>query len=64
MVIVFILLTEYTSARHRAKLGIYLFNFWSIGLLVLALLAHLLPNWRDLLLASAAMGTPCLCYWW
>ncbi|CAB3981346.1 organic cation transporter -like [Paramuricea clavata] len=64
MVIVFVLLTEYTSARHRAKLGIYLFNFWSAGLLLLALLAYLLPNWRDLLLASAAMGTPCLCYWW
>ncbi|CAB3983634.1 organic cation transporter -like [Paramuricea clavata] len=60
----YVIVAEYTSKRHRAKLCISLFYFWIIALLLLALLAYLIRDWRYLLLCSAILGTPGLALWW
>ncbi len=60
----FVILIEYTTAMYRAKIGIHSFNFWSAAFPILAFMGYLFPNWRDLLLASAVMGTPAIFYWW
>lgn len=60
----FVILSEYASEVHRAKIGIYLFNFWVFGLIILAIVAYLLPNWRNVLLANAVMATIGVSFWW
>ena len=60
----YVIVAEYTSKRHRAKLCISLFYFWIVALLLLALLAYLIRDWRYLLLCSAILGTPGLALWW
>lgn len=60
----YVIVAEYASKRHRAKLCITLLYFWIIALLLLALLAYLIRDWRNLLLSSAILGTPGLALWW
>lgn len=60
----FVLLTEYTTEKHRAKIGIASFYFWAVSLLLLALIGYLTPEWRYFLLVTAALGTPTLFTGW
>ncbi|XP_046846762.1 solute carrier family 22 member 15-like [Xenia sp. Carnegie-2017] len=60
----FVLLAEFTTAKYRAKIGIYSFLFWIAGLLVLALIGFLVPDWRYFLLVTACFAVPCLFISW
>ncbi|XP_046846902.1 solute carrier family 22 member 15-like [Xenia sp. Carnegie-2017] len=59
-----ILLMEFTTAKHRAKIGAYSFFFWAAALLVLALVGYLVPDWRYFLLVTACLALPCLFISW
>ena len=60
----FVLLTEFTTEKHRAKMGISSFYFWAAGILILPLIGYFIPEWRYFVLATAALGTPSLFSWW
>ncbi|XP_046846068.1 organic cation transporter protein-like [Xenia sp. Carnegie-2017] len=59
-----VMIIEMTTAKYRPKMGIFSFLFWVAGLLVLALIAYLIPDWRYMLLATACFAIPCLFILW
>ncbi|XP_062429437.1 solute carrier family 22 member 7 isoform X1 [Rhea pennata] len=56
---------EWVDVQHRTLSGILTSIFWSIGNMLLALIAYLVRDWRWLLVA---VTSPCLlsivCLWW
>lgn len=60
----FVMLTEFTTEKHRAKIGVGSFYFWVAGLMVLPLIGYFVTEWRYLLLATACFAIPCLFTWW
>ncbi|XP_077193005.1 solute carrier family 22 member 7-like isoform X2 [Paroedura picta] len=64
-IISLILAVEWTSIKHRTFCGTISGISWSIGYMILALLAYLIRSWRWLLLA---VTSPCLLsiiiWWW
>ncbi|XP_046846067.1 solute carrier family 22 member 16-like [Xenia sp. Carnegie-2017] len=62
--VAFVLLAEFTTAKYRARISIYSFLFWIAGLLVLALIGYLVPDWRHFLLVTACFAVPCLFISW
>ena len=61
---VFILNTEYAGPKRRALAGIIVWNFWTIGLCFVALLAYLFKDWRYLNLATSAPGFAVVLFSW
>ena len=59
----FVLLTEFTTEKHRAKIGVGSFYFWVASLLVLPLIGYFVTDWRYFLLATACFALPCLFTW-
>ncbi|XP_046846066.1 solute carrier family 22 member 15-like [Xenia sp. Carnegie-2017] len=55
-----VLLTEFTTQKHRAKIGASSALFWAAGLLVLPLIGYFVPEWRYFLLVTACFAVPCL----
>ena len=53
---VFILNTEFAGPKRRALAGIIVWNFWTIGLCLVALLPYLIKDWRYLNLATSVPG--------
>lgn len=60
----FVMLTEFTTEKHRAKIGVGSFYFWVAGLMVLPLIGYFVTEWRYFLLATACFAIPCLFTWW
>ncbi|XP_075904916.1 solute carrier family 22 member 7a [Nelusetta ayraudi] len=60
-----VLSIEWTDVKHRTFMGTIASLSWSLGIMVLALLAYLIRDWRYLTLAVTA---PCLVgifsWWW
>ena len=62
MVVNFVLPMEFVGPKWRTFCGCI--GFWACGLMSLALLGYLIPNWRHLTLACFAGGIPLLFTWW
>jgi MFS family permease len=60
----FVTLTEFTTEKRRALLGVASFYFWVAALLVLPLIGYLVREWRYFLLVTAFFAIPCLFTWW
>lgn len=48
---------EWTDVKHRTFTGTIMSLSWSVGTMILALLAYLIRDWRHLTLAATA---PCI----
>ena len=60
----FVLVFEYVGKRHRHVIGTTLFYFWILSLMVLALFAWLIRDWRTLAMAAAIPGLLTIFFWW
>lgn len=60
----YILVVEYVGKRHRHVVGTALFYFWVLSLLLVALLAYLIRDWRTLSIVGAAPGLLHIFFWW
>ncbi|XP_028398773.1 solute carrier family 22 member 5-like [Dendronephthya gigantea] len=60
----FVMLTEFTTEKHRAKIGVGSFYFWVAGLMLLPLIGYFVTEWRYFLLGTACFAIPCLFTWW
>ena len=60
----FVLLTEYVGKRHRHAIGTTLWYFWVLSLMLLALFAYFIRDWRTLSIAGAAPGLLQIIFWW
>ncbi|KAK3714238.1 hypothetical protein QZH41_018390, partial [Actinostola sp. cb2023] len=60
----FVLLIECVGINHRAKAGSCLFVFWTLSLMLLALLGYLFRDWRMLSIAGAVPGLLQIFFWW
>ena len=60
----FVTLTEFTTEKHRATIGVASFYFWVAALLMLPLIGYLVREWRYFLLVTAFFAIPCLFAWW
>ena len=58
------ILTEFTTERYRAWVGVGSFLFWTAGISILPLIGYLVPAWRNLLLITAIVGVPALGMYW
>nr|XP_058973447.1 organic cation transporter protein-like [Pocillopora verrucosa] len=61
---VYVLVFEYVGKRHRHVVGTTLFYFWILSLMVLALFAWLIRDWRTLAMAAAIPGLLTIFFWW
>eukprot|EP00795_Rhopilema_esculentum_P001127 gene1127-15470_t len=48
----YVIASEITGATYRFHLDLFIWNYFSVGLMVLALKAYLLQNWRNLQLVT------------
>lgn len=60
----YVLLTELVGVGYRRTVGVTYQMFFSLGLLVLALLAYLIPNWRWLQVVFTVPYICFLSYYW
>jgi hypothetical protein len=60
----FVLVTEYVGSRHRSAVGFGIWFAWIAGMLSLALLGYLIPNWRTLSIITSAPGILFFLFWW
>lgn len=60
----YVLMFEYVGKRHRHVIGTTLFYFWILSLMVLALFAWLIRDWRTLAMAAAIPGLLTIFFWW
>ncbi|XP_064613249.1 organic cation transporter protein-like [Liolophura sinensis] len=62
LVVNFSLPIEFVGKKWRTMTGAI--PFWSLGVMTLAFLSWLIPNWRHLSVAFACLGAPLLLSWW
>ncbi|XP_059186631.1 solute carrier family 22 member 7a [Centropristis striata] len=55
---------EWTDVKHRTFTGTVLSLSWSVGNMLLALLAYLIRDWRHLMLAVTAPCVAAIVSWW
>ncbi|CAF93343.1 unnamed protein product, partial [Tetraodon nigroviridis] len=55
---------EWTGVRHRTFSGTIMSLSWSVGNMILALLAYLIRDWRHLMLAATAPCLVAMVTWW
>ncbi|KAM3623431.1 uncharacterized protein V6R79_011043 [Siganus canaliculatus] len=55
---------EWTDVKHRTFTGTVMSLSWSVGNMVLALLAYLIRDWRHLMLAVTAPCIVAIISWW
>ena len=55
---------EMVVTAKRTAAGFVSNAFLSVGMLVLALLAFLIRDWRHLMLVSSLMSAPLMLFWW
>lgn len=60
----YVLNVEFVGKRHRHVVGIALWYFWVISLMLLALFAYLIRDWRTLSIAGAVPGLLQIFFWW
>ncbi|XP_035675458.1 organic cation transporter protein-like [Branchiostoma floridae] len=60
----YVMATEMFSPARRSFAGVLTTLFWASGIMSLALLAYLLPNWRHLQLLISLFNIIALPYWW
>lgn len=60
----YVLLMEYVGKRHRHVIGTTLWYFWVLSLMLLALFAYFIRDWRTLSIAGAAPGLLQIIFWW
>uniref|UniRef100_A0A8D2ZUE2 Solute carrier family 22 member 3 n=1 Tax=Scophthalmus maximus TaxID=52904 RepID=A0A8D2ZUE2_SCOMX len=60
----YVLLTEIVGVEHRRTVGILYQMFFSVGVLVLPLLAYFITDWRWLQVTISAPYVLFLCYYW
>ncbi|KPP73731.1 hypothetical protein Z043_107170, partial [Scleropages formosus] len=58
------LLTELVGVEYRRMVGVLLQMFFSVGILILPLIAYLIPNWRWLQVAITVPYILFLLYYW
>ncbi|XP_018423438.1 PREDICTED: solute carrier family 22 member 7-like [Nanorana parkeri] len=58
------LVLEWTDVAHRTFCGTISSLSWTVGYMLLALLAYLIRDWRWLLLATTAPCLICIATWW
>ncbi|XP_029951018.1 solute carrier family 22 member 7a [Salarias fasciatus] len=64
-IIVAVLGIEWTDVEHRTFASTVMSLSWSLGNMLLALLAYLIRDWRHLMLAvTVPCILPTLCWWW
>ncbi len=61
----FVLILELYSIEYRTAAGCGFEIFWGLGVLWLALVAYVFPNWRHMQLAISLPSLLAICYtWW
>ncbi|XP_030627340.1 solute carrier family 22 member 2 [Chanos chanos] len=60
----YVLITELVGVEYRRTVGVLYQMFFSVGLLVLSLIAYLIPDWRWLQVAITAPYICFLTYYW
>ena len=55
---------EMVVTTKRTAAGFVSNAFVSMGMLLLALLAFLIRDWRHLMLVSSLLGAPLMLFWW
>ncbi|XP_078358937.1 organic cation transporter protein-like [Oculina patagonica] len=60
----YVLLVEIVGKRHRHVIGTTYFYFWVLSLMLLALFAYLIRDWRTLSIAGAVPGFLQIFFWW
>jgi len=60
----YVLTVEYVGKRHRHVAGTALWFFWPTSLMMMALLAYLIRDWRTLNIVGAAPGLLQIFLWW
>ncbi|CAH1265416.1 SLC22A4 [Branchiostoma lanceolatum] len=63
-IVSYVMATEMFSPARRSFAGVLTTLFWASGIMSLALLAYLLPNWRHLQLLISLFNVIALPYWW
>ena len=51
-VTIYVIASEITSLSYRSISSVFLWNYFSAGLMILGLKAYMLQNWRNLQLAT------------
>ncbi|XP_072512619.1 solute carrier family 22 member 2 [Salminus brasiliensis] len=60
----YVLITELVGVEYRRNVGVLFQMFFSFGILILALIAYLIPNWRWLQVAFTVPYIIFLAYYW
>ena len=60
----YVLTVEYVGKRHRHVAGTALWFFWPTSLMMMALMAYLIRDWRTLNIVGAAPGLVQIFLWW
>ena len=60
----YVLTVEFVGKRHRHAAGTALWFFWPTSLMMMALLAYLIRDWRTLNIVGAAPGLLQIFLWW
>lgn len=60
----YVLTVEYVGKRHRHVAGTALWFFWPTSLMMMALMAYLIRDWRNLNIVGAAPGLFQIFLWW
>ncbi|XP_074623827.1 organic cation transporter-like protein isoform X2 [Acropora palmata] len=63
IVCLFIMATEYVGPDHRAMAGTFTWFFWTGALMIIALLAYLIRDWRKLSMVTSAPGLILMVFW-
>jgi len=63
IVCLFIMATEYVGPNHRAMAGTFTWYFWTGALMLIALLAYLVRDWRKLSMITSAPGLVLFVFW-
>lgn len=63
IVCLFIMATEYVGPNHRAMAGTFTWYFWTGALMMIALLAYLIRDWRKLSMITSAPGLVLFIFW-
>ena len=63
IVCLFIMATEYVGPNHRAMAGTFTWYFWTGALMLIALLAYLVRDWRKLSIITSAPGLILFVFW-
>lgn len=63
IVCLFIMATEYVGPGHRAMAGTFTWYFWTGALMMIALLAYLVRDWRKLSMITSAPGLVLIVFW-